>query len=196
MGIAVIAIASLGSMPNMFYVGLILFQLLLIQMNSFSMNNYFDYKAWKEKNYIGKLLKSGFNECLLIFLTLVPLVVMIFTIPFSNSYIWILLAYIILFFLYQAQPFRLKNNWFASIILNSLCLGLILYIYPYLFLADGLTLTAIIFSIIFFFYLSFHEVVHQIAHIGRDKIHSLPDAIGIRKSVNVAEMFLFIPIFA
>jgi hypothetical protein len=193
LGISVIAIASLGFMPNPFYIVLTLLQLLLIQMNSFSMNNYFDYKIWKEGNYIGRLLKSGFNEKLLVFLTFMPLLILCFTIPFSNGYMWILFAYIILFILYHAPNFRLKNSWILSIIINSICSGLILYIYPYMFLSNGLNLTGIVFSTIFFFYMAFHEVIHQIAHLKKDKIYSLPQSIGIKNTINVARIFLFIP---
>ncbi|MFH1507387.1 MAG: UbiA family prenyltransferase [Candidatus Omnitrophota bacterium] len=190
LGLGLIGIFSLDKIPSIWLAALSLFQILLIQMSSFSMNNYFDYKAWKEDNYIGFLLNQGFGESLIIVLTLLPLAVLAFTIPFSNAFFVILVLYTVLFFIYQSPLGRLKNHYFSSIVINSLCLGSILYIYPYLFLSGKISMIAGVFSIIFFLYLGFHEVIHQIAHFGKDRLYSLPKVIGIRKTIMVAELFL------
>lgn len=194
LGLGIIAIFSLEFIPQVSKTILALLQILLIQMHSFSMNNYLDGKIWKEKNYTYELISKGMNENFLFFLMVLPLLLLFLTIPFSNRYFFILLAYIILFALYQLPIMRglFKSHYLPSIIINSLCLGTILYIYPYLFLAKQLTLTATAFSIVFFFYLAFHEVVHQIAHLGRDEVHSLPKVIGIEGSVRVGMLFLVI----
>lgn len=154
------------------------------------MNDYFDFKVWHENNYIGELLKSGFNKNHIVYLCIIPISLLCITMYFSNKYFLILITYIILFYLYQASPCRLKNHYFYSIVINSLCLGTIPYIYPYLYLRGSYSFIAIIFSVIFFFYLAFHEIIHQIAHLDRDKIYSLPKAIGIEKTVKIAVLFL------
>lgn len=196
LGLGIIALLSLDSLPKPASAVVVLLQLLLIQMHSFSMNDYFDFKVWGEENYIGVLLRDGMNEKTAVILTILPLLMIGLTAFFNSSYLWLLAVYAALFFFYQAPFARLKDNYLLSILVNSLCLGLILYVFPFLSLAKGFTLTAGVFSVIFFFYLAFHEVIHQIAHFGRDKIYSLPRAIGIKKSVRVAEAFLIIPLFA
>lgn len=198
LGLGIIAIFSLEFIPNIFLLILAIFQILLVQMHSFSFNNYLDCKVWNEENYICVLLKRGLNEKITFFLMLLPLLLLVSTVPFSDVNFLILILYIVLFALYQLPKTRIifKNNYLPSIIINSLCLGTILYIYPYLFLAKHITLTAIIFSIIFFFYLGFHEIVHQIAHLGKDKIYSLPKAIGINGSIKIGMLFLIIAMVA
>ena len=196
LGIGVISVFSVlasGQMPSLFYAFLALVQILLIQMHSFSMNHYFDYKVWKEKNYIGKLIENGFQERKILFLTLLPLLILVLTLPFSNKYVLLLFLYVILFFLYQSPQFRLKKHYLWSIILNSVCLGWILYAYPYLFLTGSFDLVFFTFSVIFLFYMAFQEIVHQIAHINKDKIYSLPQATNIKTARNVAAFFLLIP---
>jgi len=196
LGLGIMAILTVDSVPNPFNAFLAMIQILLIQMHSFSTNNYFDYKVWKEDNYIGKLLTSNFNQKILPVLCLAPLLFLAITIPFSDKYFFLLILYIFLFSLYQIPPFRniFKNHYLSSIIINSICLGTILYLYPYLYLNKELHLVGFLFSLIFFFYLAFHEVIHQIAHLGQDKIYSLPQAIGIKKAVKVAISFLIISI--
>lgn len=198
LGIGLIAVFSVlvkGYIPSASLAGLSILHILLVQMHSFSMNHYFDWKVWDEDNYVAKLIEEGFSEKKVLFLTILPLILLSLTILlFPSKYIWLLVLYIILFFLYQAPGLRLKNHYLSSIILNALCLGWVLYAYPYLFLTGSLDLIFITFSVIFFFYMSFHEVIHQVAHLERDDIYSLPEASSIETTRIVAAAFLLIPI--
>jgi 4-hydroxybenzoate polyprenyltransferase len=193
LGLGIIALFSLEHIPRFPQASLAILQILLVQMHSFSSNNYFDATQWGELNYINDLLQQGVNRTVLLFLTLMPLFVLILTIPFSNRWFVLLAAYLVLFALYHLPAARkiFKEHYLPSIVINSLCLGTILYLYPYLFLARGITMHAIAFSIIFFLYLAFHEIVHQIAHLGQDKIYSLPQAIGIQGAATASVCFLW-----
>jgi hypothetical protein len=158
------------------------------------MNNYEDFKFRKEKNYIARLLKAGYDKKTIIFLCFLPLVILMLTIIYFDGAFLLLLAYIVLFFLYDSPYARLKKNWILSIIINSLCLALILYIYPYMFFSSTFTVLAITFSIIFFFYMAFHEMIHQLAHSRTEKI--LPKNLGMKGGVKVAQFILLIPIIS
>jgi hypothetical protein len=158
------------------------------------MNNYEDFKFRKEKNYIARLLKAGYDKKTIIFLCFLPLVILMLTIIYFDGVFLLLLAYIVLFFLYDSPYARLKKNWILSIIINSLCLALILYVYPYMFFSSTFTVLAITFSIIFFFYMAFHEMIHQLAHSRTEKI--LPKNLGMKGGVKVAQFILLIPIIS
>lgn len=194
LGITLVAIFTLDFIPNIFYALITLVQILLIQAYSFPMNNYFDYKVRGERNYIGEQLKYGVDEKLVLFLCLLPLLLLLPTLLFLNKFLILLIFYIVFFFLYDFSGFRLKNHYLPSILINSFCLGLIPYAYPYLSLTNEISVKGIIFSLIFFCYMAFHEVVHQIAHMRMDKIKSLPQVVGIKKSVEISKLFLLIPI--
>jgi len=194
LGLGIIGIFSSGPTFDVKLSLLALVNILLIQMHSFSANDLFDSKAFGEKNYITELKKTGVSVKLCLFLTLLPLIFLIATVLIYKAYSYILILYIFLFYLYQTPPFRLKNNYLFSIAINAACLGAILFLYPYLLLANKLNPLGVFFTILFFFYLAFHELIHQIAHLGRDKICSLPSKIGIDKTVDIARCFLVIAI--
>jgi hypothetical protein len=194
LGLGVIGIFSSGPAFDIKLSLLALVNILLIQMHSFSANDLFDFKAFGEENYIMKLKKTGVSLKLCLFLTLLPLIFLIVTVSIYKAYSYILFLYIFLFYLYQAPPFRLKNNYLLSIVINAVCLGASLFLYPYLLLANKLNPLGLFFTILFFCYLAFHELIHQIAHLGRDKICSLPSKIGIDRTVGIAICFLVIAI--
>ena len=174
-----------------------IFQLLLVQMNSFSMNDYFDYRVWDEDNYIHRLVENeNWSHRKVLLFTVLPLIVLAATVPFSNVFFWILPAYTLLFYLYQGPGIRLKNNFVWSIILNSVCLGTILYIYPYLALAGIPSPVFWVFAATFTFYMAFHELVHQIAHMEKDRIHSMPERTSISTTVKLAEVFMAVPLLS
>ncbi|MBS3052273.1 MAG: UbiA prenyltransferase family protein [Candidatus Aenigmarchaeota archaeon] len=193
LGVSVISLMTLGIVPNNWTILIPILHIALIQMHSFSMNDYYDYKISREKNYISNLFKKNVSTRVIIFLSLLPLVFVLPTIKFSNYSFVFLFVYIISFYLYQS-PIRLKNHYTSSIIINSICLGLIPYIYPYLYFQDHLSFQAIQFSIIFFFYMAFHEIIHQLAHRKKEKINSLPRIFGVKKTIIFGIGFLFIPL--
>ena len=61
MGIAIIGLLTTGLKPDPIWL-IPLLQIFFVQLHSFSMNDYFDYKITREKNYIGSKLKSKFSE--------------------------------------------------------------------------------------------------------------------------------------
>lgn len=197
LGISLIGIFSgiyVTGSYDIFLLSIILLQLILVQMNSFSMNHYFDYKEWNEDNYIKNIFNTEVSELKIIFFIFLPLVFLAATTFLISDYISLLVLYILSFLVYQMPKVRLKKHYFSSIILNSLCLGWILYAYPYLIIVDEINLVFIIFSVIFFCYMAFHEVVHQIAHNDKDMIFSVLDRFGLVKSKRIAIFFLLIPI--
>lgn len=195
LGISIIALAAGGVTKNPFSSFLALLHVSLIQMHSFSMNDYFDHKICGEKNYIGYLLKSrNFSEKKIVALTILPLIFLSFTLLISFSiYTFLLVLYVVIFFFYQSPLARLKRYWYHSIWINSFCLGTILFLYPYLLLTKEFDSKSLVFSIIFFFYMAFHEVIHQIAHYPEERI--LPRKIGIEGGIKLACLFHSIPIF-
>jgi len=196
LGLGIIGIFSSGQVFDIKLSLLALSNILLIQMHSFSANDLFDLEAFGEENYIMGLKKTGVSLKLCLFLTLLPLIFLIITVSIYKAYSYLLFLYIFLFYLYQAPPFRLKNNYLFSIVINAVCLGSILFLYPYLLLTNKLNPLGGFFTILFFCYLAFHELIHQIAHLGRDKIRSLPSKIGISGTVDIARCFLVIVILA
>lgn len=194
LGLGAIGIFSSEQIFNVKLSLLALVNILLIQMHSFSANDLFDFKTFGEENYIMGLKKRGISLKLCLFLTLLPLIFLIVTISVYKAYSYILFLYIFLFYLYQTPPFRLKNNYLLSIIINAVCLGAILFLYPYLLLTNKLNPLGVFFTVLFFCYLAFHELIHQIAHLGRDKICSLPSKIGIARTIDIARCFLVISI--
>lgn len=197
LGISTIAIAvvlSLGFDPSILEIVISISVPFLIQLHSWPMNNYFDYLVWGEENYIGELIEGGWKKPVILSLCFMPFVFLGPIIWIYPEFSWIPLLYIVIFTLYQAPGFRLKDDYILSIIMNSLGLGWVLFAYPYLFLTHSIDLIFITLSIIFFFYMAFHEVVHQIAHQDKDDIYSLVDAVGISGSVFIANVFLVIPI--
>lgn len=164
LGIPLVGVLSLSNIPNSWIVLVPLLQLFLLQSYSFSMNSYEDCRFRKEKNYIGELLKAGFNEKIIIFLCIVPLLLLALSIIYYGGNFLLPIAYIVLFFLYDSPHVRLKKNWILSIIINSVCLAVILYLYSYMFFSSTFTVLAITFSLVFFFYMAFHEMIHQMAH--------------------------------
>jgi 4-hydroxybenzoate polyprenyltransferase len=196
LGLGVVGILSIRGALDYKMSFLALLNVLLIQMHSFSMNDYFDFKTWNEDNYIKILISKGAKSFFCLFLNLLPILILIFIVLEYNAYYFLLIVYLILFYLYQAYPFRLKNNYLLSIIINAVCLGSLLYLYPYLFCGGKINLLALTFTFVFFFYLAFHEVIHQIAHLNRDKINSLPSCFGIRNAIIIAKVFLLLAILA
>ena len=179
-------------MPPLSSALLVTLQVLLVQMHSFSANNYCDYKAWGEENYVQAVSEQGLSNAVIVFYILAPLLALGCTWPFSSHWFLLLLVYIVLYAIFHLPGTRtiFKEHYMPAIFINSICLGTIIFLYPYLAINNTPTLTATTFSIIFFFYLAFYEVLHQIEHLGKDKIYSLPQATSIRVSGAVGKTFL------
>ncbi len=195
MGMALIGVFSAGvSLDNAFAAAIGFLQVFLVQLHSFSMNDYYDHLRWGEETYVGKLLSEGWDLWQLRFLMLAPLALALMFYPVSQEFTLLLVLYSLLFYLYQG-PMRLKRHWAFSIPLNAIPLGLIIYLHPYLVTAGSLGATGLFFSILFTFYLAFYEIAHQIEHQEEEReVFSLIDQIGVKNSLIVATLFLIVPV--
>jgi len=188
LGMPLIAILTLGFLPNLFYVAIILLQLAFLQAFSFSINNYYDAKIRKEKNYLGILLKTQ-SSCKVLLLCILPLILIALTsLIFHGNIVFLLLYLFIYDFLYEVPPFRLKRSSFFSLLASPLCLVVLMYLYAYLAFTSIFSIKSIAFLVIFFFYMVFHELIHQMAHSKKEKI--LPKSLGINGGVKMVQAII------
>jgi hypothetical protein len=194
LGVPLIGMLNLGFFPNPFYAITILFQLAFLQAYSFAINDYFDAKIRKEENYIAHMLKI-YPSFKVMFLCILPLIFLIFTLFVFHGNLILLVLYIFLYdILYELPPFRLKKNFFFSILVSPISLVLLPFLYAYLSFANAFSMKAISFLIILFFYMAFHEIIHQMAHSRKEKV--LPKKIGIKGGIKIAQLSLLIPILS
>jgi len=188
LGMPLIAILTLGFLPNLFYAAIIMLQLAFLQAFSFAINNYYDAKIRKEKNYLGILLKTQ-SSYKILFLCILPLILIALTSFISHGNIVFLLLYLFIYdFLYEVPPFRLKKSSFFSILASPLCLVALMYLYAYLAFTNTFSIKSIAFLVIFFFYMVFHELIHQMAHSKKEKI--LPKSLGINGGIKVVQAII------
>lgn len=141
-------------------------QVILMGMFVFSFNDYSDARWWGEKNNA-----SGMKHAR--FLAYLPLLVLL---PFavqSFPYSLVLLLLFTASYLYQGPP-RLKENYLASLAINSLTFPLI-YVYPSLLLAGGVTPVTLYLGVLFTAHMLFFETAHQIEHQGKEPVYSVTD---------------------
>ncbi len=189
-GLVVVAILAARKPDSVLNGLVVLIMHILVQMHSFSANDLQDHLAWDEANALGHFhARYGLIVSqILVHLPLLPLAVLALISPHPAHFL--LLLYILLFAGYQMQPFRWKHHYVPSLFINALCLGTIPFLHPYLVLRNDLDLAGALFSVLFFCYLAFHEVVHQLAHWGEDDIVSLPSALGLRGAGRTSLAFL------
>jgi 4-hydroxybenzoate polyprenyltransferase len=189
LGIILISFMYTGLYENIFKLLLIIFQFSLLFSYGFSINNFFDYKICGERNFFSRCKKKSVMSCIL------PLLILIPTLYFYSSLFF--LIFFLLYSFYSIPPFRLKNYFIFSIFINSLCIVIIPFFSLFQMFSVKPNLQAIVLSIIYFFYLNFHETIHQIAHSKTDRkcgIKSLPNVLGLKKSLKCAKIFLIVPI--
>jgi len=169
-------------------------QLFLVQMHSFSMNNYYDNKFWGEENYIREVL-GNFDKSLVYAGMFLPLAAALALFPFTGNVTVLLLVYAFLFYLYQG-PARLKDNWFTNITINAFCMGSLLFIYPFLAQSASVTPLFVFFSTLFFCYISFFEIVHQYDHYKEEENLTIIEGLGLESSVKISIILVtIIPLF-
>jgi 4-hydroxybenzoate polyprenyltransferase len=157
---------------------------------AFSLNDYFDWKIGKEKNYMSRLKIKKKKKIILI---LFPLFLSIFfLLTFFIDKLMILLAFFLFFFLYTlySSPPRLKKTWKYSLFANAFCLGIALFWIGYFSQVNHLNKAFFIFSFFHFSYILTCEIIHQISHMRKDKIgriESFPIAFGIKNGVQLAQ---------
>jgi 4-hydroxybenzoate polyprenyltransferase len=171
----------------------------LVLSHTYSINNYYDYILTKENNFIGRQIHSkkmtNKKSLLLIFL---PLLLLLFLIPFMNvlSVIFILL-FILLFDLYSCPPLRLKK-YPLGLLISPTCLVTFLFFYSYFLVTNNLTQKAILLFTILYSYLTFSSLLHEIAHGNIDKknkLKSIPNIFGRQRSLTLAKIILIFSTF-
>lgn len=196
LGMALIGILAAGiSRETLVPAAVGLLQVFLVQLHSFSMNNYYDARYWEEDNYVRKLLEGRMERWKVYLLGHIPLLLALLFFPVSGVFTLLLLAYAALFYLYQGPP-RLKTHGAASIVLNSVPLGLIVFLHPYLVTAGSLRSLGIFFSVLFTFYMGFYEVAHQVEHQDEKRMYSVVERVGEVNSIRIGASFLIIPSLA
>ncbi|MCK4527773.1 hypothetical protein KAW18_10420 [candidate division WOR-3 bacterium] len=87
----------------------------------YSINDYFDWKIQKERNYLGTKIEEGLSEKRILFYCFLPLLFLspLFFIINRNNISSLLLLLIILLFttFYSSPPFRFKQNKIVGIII-------------------------------------------------------------------------------
>jgi len=163
---------------------------------SFSINDFFDFKLMEENNYTSKKIKQGAPERGVLLLILLPFFGIFATslfLPFRT--IVLTLIFIILFGIYSCPPLRLKRHWLFSLLINPICIGVLLFLISYFSMSNQLTNKAFMFVIVFFSYIFSTELIHQIAHMKKDKkarIRSFPNEYGIRTTLRIFQFAQFI----
>jgi 4-hydroxybenzoate polyprenyltransferase len=156
--------------------------------HTFSINDFYDFELASEKNYLGKkIIRKKVSKNKTILFSFIPLFLLFLLSLFLSLTIFLLLfLFLILADVYSCPPFRLKNNWVLSLIINSFCLGTILFFVGYFSMTTIITTKAIYFSLIFFSYILFSTLIHQLDHLKKDikaRVKSFPNLFGIRKTI-------------
>jgi len=187
LGIGLLGVAAAGNY-NPLSVSIVLGQLALVQMYAFSMNDYYDFLYWNEKNYISKILQTQSKKRAIIALIFLPLALAFLSELFIAEF-KVLLLFGILPLLYNGPP-RLKNSYLISIMINGVGLGGLMFFYPYLALGGQIDLLSGFFFGLFSLYMIFFEIAHQFEHQNKDNIKSIIDAFGHSKAYNLARSTL------
>lgn len=178
---------------------LIVFATSLILSYAYSINNLFDFLINGEKNYIYYLSKKGVSEkksALLCFLPFLIFFLINFYLPIWASIIGF--SCFTLSSLYSFPKVRLKNYWLPSLLVNSVGLGILLFLFGFFFGSTTISMQSIIFMIILFIHILSLDILHQIAHRKIDKkfgIKTFPQVFGIRKSLRCIIYLQLIVIF-
>lgn len=186
MGISLIGVLSTGVLEPLLS-AVLLVQIALIQMYAFSLNDYYDYRYEGEDSQVGRFLERGVSHYRVLLIVAAPLVLMVALAPFSGVYTLLLVAAAVLPYLYQG-PARLKNNFVLSLLINSVGLGLLTYVYPYIVLRSQPGPLFWFFSLLFLLYMAFYEVAHQIED--GDRVSTVVDAFGFSRAMNLASTVL------
>ena len=165
LGLSLLAYTT-NEIPPIPFLLLNLFQSSLLLSYLFSINNFFDYKILREKNYISSLKIENWKK---VILCIFPILILIPTIFIKNNsaFIIMILFFIFLSTIYSAPP-RLRDRAFFDVLANCLIFTL-LYLQSYFFSNTKLNFNSIFFIFIIFLYFLFQEFLHQLTHFKSDK---------------------------
>lgn len=150
------------------------FNLLLLFLNtlaifgvlffSYSINDFFDWKVQKEKNFLGQRIeKRNLKEWEAIILCFFPLFLIIFIIPIlrENLYsLYFFCAFFVISVFYSLPPFRFKTKKFLGILIPPLG-AFFLFLQGYLILKNPES-KIIALAIILFLFQFYLEILHII----------------------------------
>lgn len=171
----------------------------LAQAYAFSINDFYDFQETEEQNFLGNLIKEGkFSKRKGLFFCLLPGIISLVLSAFLG--LWVLLTnllFISLYTFYSRPLARLKKDWKFSLPINTICLGVLLFLLGYF--TGGIRLKAygIVFLLIFASYILLSELIHQISHKREDKragIKSFPIEFGNELTLKVGKLTQLVPI--
>jgi len=108
----------------------------------------------------------------------------------SVKIVLIVVSFITLFSLYSMKPIRLKRYWFFSLPINTICLGVLLFLLGYFFVSNDINLISLTFLTIYSSFIFSSEIIHQIAHKKDDEkegISSFPIVFGVKTSLKLVQ---------
>lgn len=145
---------------------------------AFAINEYYDKKLYKKQNLMIPVLPL---------LTATPLIMT------QNLFVIVTcFSFVLLFYFYSSPPLRLKRVPFLDFGINAVGLGIL----PYLINPAAKFVSIDYFIIInMFFYMSYSELLHQLAHFEEDKkerVKSIPQVVGIKNTKKAVTIILFI----
>jgi len=147
-----------------------------------ALNNYYDTKIQKEKNYVDYVSKE-IGSAKTLFLCFLPLILLIFFIKFYLSSflsLSVLLLAIALAYVYSAPPFRFRNKTFIELPINVIG-GICAFAFVFLYYSlPNLLFYFFIFSIGWYYFIA--ECLHQLGDFKKDKkVRRITTAIKLGK---------------
>ena len=135
---------------------------------AFSINNYYDWKIQKERNFLGEKIREGkISQRLALFFCLLPLIfgllilaiVLKFNLISSLSAVLLIFLFLLTFF-YASPPLRLKNRKFLGFFSVPLG-GFLIFLQGY-FVFGKINFNFILLAILIFLFEIYLEVLHNL----------------------------------
>lgn len=184
LGIILIAWTLLPS-HDINFLTISLFSIGLLFSSAYSLNDYLDFTASGEDNYVKHLIiKKNINKTSIKLLCILPIFFILPLIYSNLAKVFLSLVFLLLFFVYSEPPFVFKKNLILRFLINIICIAVI----PFLFVNMFSELINLFFIGIFAFHIFSTEIIHQIAHISEDKksrLNTLPMRVGVPYSLKI-----------
>lgn len=179
-------------------------------MFAFSINNYFDWKTQKEKNFLGKIIEEKkISQRKALFFCFLPLIFGFLIISFSLTkklipllpfFLYLIISFLTLF--YALPPIRLKEKKFIGFL--AVPLGSFLIFLQGYFIFGKLSLGFVLFSLLLFLFMVYLEIFHnledslvkeEVKKISQDKALKLLKMLPWASLYTSFAFFLLKPIF-
>jgi len=197
LGFSILGLSIFIIDPFLLFLGLI--QACFLFSFLFSLNDFFDYLIYKEKNFIGNLInKSVLSKKLILLLCFLPLILSTISliINFSISYFVFYILFIILSVEYSLPKVRLRDIPIIDVICNVLFFSLI-FLQSYFFVSTKIITKLYFFLFWIIFYIFSHEIIHQISHFEKDKKSgriSTVILLGKERSIYILKFSFLLPV--